>query len=346
MAALPEPNHSTVAKIVEWYAAQAATKTPREYLGASSLGHECQRYPALAFRLARTKPKDGRVARLLQTGHREELRLLADLRAIGVKVWDRDEAGQQWSVSFLGGHGRGHLDAVALGLPEAPKTPHVIDCKTTKAEKFRAVVKHGIRKTFPVYFAQGVLYMGLMDLERAAFLFVNKDDDSLHLERFEFDRTEFDRLMALAERIVFGAALPPKAGEKAEDIPCEWCDFKDVCWGEQTVPATCRSCAHVTPERDGTWQCGRHTRALSFAEQRAGCRDHRFVPIYLEHVAEPVDSDGDAVTYRHRASGRTFVNGSRPGYLSAEIHACADRSMLGDAFVEELRETCDGTVVG
>lgn len=98
MAALPEPNHSTVAKIVECYAAQSATETPREYLGASSLGHECQRYPALSFRLARSKPKDGRVARLLQTGHREEPRLLADLRAIGVQVWDRDDAGRQWAV--------------------------------------------------------------------------------------------------------------------------------------------------------------------------------------------------------------------------------------------------------
>ena len=71
------------------------------------------------------------------------------MRAVGIKVWDRDEAGKQWAVEALGGHLRGHLDAVVQGLLEAPKTPHVWDCKTSKAEKFRAVVKHGIRKTFP-----------------------------------------------------------------------------------------------------------------------------------------------------------------------------------------------------
>jgi hypothetical protein len=346
MAAVPAPMQPTVAAVVEWYANRLAAQAPREYVGCSVIGHECPRYPKLAWLLCAPKEPSGTLARVFETGHREEARLIQNLRAVGVTVWDRDESGRQWAVQFLGGHGRGHLDAVVKGFLEEPERPMVFDAKSAKGEKFRAVVKHGLRKVYPQYHAQATLYMGLMDLERAVFMFANKDTDELHCEFVDFDRAEFDRLMAHAQRIVFEHELPPRVGEKADDIPCRWCDFKSVCWGTDTPPASCRSCAHSTPERDGTWSCGRHARRLDFRAQRAGCADHRFVPIHLQTFADAIDSDGDAVTYRHRETGRSFVNGPRPGYSSAEIAACEDKRALGDPDTEQLRKEFDGVVVG
>lgn len=346
MAAVPEPVHSTVAAIESWHARRIASDKPREYLGCSALGHECERLLWLEFHGAKRSGFDGRMARLFETGHREEARLIQEMRAVGITVWDRDEQDRQWSVQALGGHVRGHLDAVVQGLPEAPATPHVWDSKTAKAEKFRAVVKHGIRKSHPQYYAQGTLYMGLMELERAAFLFVNKDSDELHLERFDFDQAEFDRLMKRAERIVFGAQPGPKAAESADAVPCKWCDFKSICWGTDLPPAGCRTCAHVTATHDGAWHCAKRDETRDFAAQSSGCGDHRVIPILLERFAEPMDSDGDAVTYKHRDTGQTFVNGPRPGYSSAEITACADKTALVDSEIQQWREAFDGAIVG
>jgi len=349
MAALPEPVHSTVAAIVELHAKRIAAEKPRAYLGCSTLGHECERFLWLEFHGARRRAFDGRVARMFETGHREEARMIEEMRAAGITVWDRDGNGEQWSVQALGGHVRGHLDAVVRGLPEAPKTPHVWDAKTAKAEKFRALVKHGIRKSHPQYYAQGILYMGLMEVERAAFLFSNKDTDELHLERFDFDQAEFDKLMARAKRVIFGTEPGPRAGDSADAVPCKWCDFQSICWGTDVPPAGCRTCVHATPVadlEDGEWDCAANNReVISLSVQRTGCAKHRVIPILLERFAEPVDSDGDAVTYRHRESGREFVNGPG-GFSSAEIAACADKAALVDEEIKTMREEFDGAIVG
>jgi len=346
MAALPEPTHTTAAAIYALHAARAGADKSREYLGCSTLGRECERALWYGFRGAVPRAIEGRIARLFDSGHREEARVIEELRAIGCKVWDRQPDGQQWAVQALGGHVRGHLDMVVLGLPEAPKTPHVVDVKTVKAEKYRALLKHGIAKQYPEYVAQITLYAGLMDLERGAVVFVNKDTDEIHVERIHFDRAAFDALIEKGKRIVFASEPPPRAGETEDAFVCKWCDHRATCWGTDVPPVGCRTCAHVTPTEAGAWHCVRHDTDRTVREQRAGCPDHRVIPILLAQSAEAIDSDGDSVTYRHKVSGLTFVNGPRPWYASAEIVACADKAILGDAGVEALREQFDGVICG
>jgi hypothetical protein len=43
-------------------------------------------------------------------------------------------------------------------------------------------------------------------------------------------------------------------------------------------------------------------------EQREGCEDHLMIPGLVPY-AEPVDSSSTWVAYRHRESGKTYVNG-------------------------------------
>lgn len=348
MAALAQPMHTLARAIYGLHERREADQQERPYLGGSVLGEPCARRLWLGFRWVAREQFDGRMLRLFDTGHREEARVLDELRKIGLQVWDRQPDGSQFGVQALGGHLRGHLDAVVLGLPEAPRTPHLLDVKTISSKKFAELLKNGFRKQYPRYWAQGQFYMGLMDLERAVYVFVVKDTDEIHVERFDFDRAEFDRLIERAERVVFAAEPPPRISEDAAWYECKFCHFHGHCHGTAAPAPTCRSCAHVTPERDGAWSCERNRWTLPVDGQRAGCGDHRVIPILLANWAEQVDAiDGGAVVYRNKLTGNEFLNGPRPdGYSSDEIAACDDKRALGEPELKTFRDQFAGEVVG
>jgi len=345
MAAIPQPQHTTAAAIYALHAQRVAAEQPRGYLGISQLGHPCERYLWLSWRWVAGDVPDARMARLFDTGHREEARVLDELRQAGMTVWDRDEFGRQFAVEAVHGHLRGHMDAVVTGLPEAPKTPHLVDVKTANTKKFGELLKKGMRAVYPKYWAQAQGYMGLADLTRAAFIFVCKDDDRIHVERLEFDRVEFERLMARAERIVTAAEPPARLGETADALDCRWCAFREHCHGQAVAEVNCRTCAHataVTHGEPGEWRCALENVALDLPTQRAGCNGHRFIPVLLERVATQIDAADEpggnlAVTYR-LPDGSTFVNGYPPAFSSAEIAAAqAGAQMLGDEQVQAIK---------
>ena len=59
---------------------------PRPHLGASMLGHKCDRWLWLSFRWAVVEKFPGRILRLFRRGHNEEQQIISDLRAIGLDV--------------------------------------------------------------------------------------------------------------------------------------------------------------------------------------------------------------------------------------------------------------------
>ena len=80
-------------------------------MGASLIGHNCDRYIWLTWRWALKPEFKGRILRLFDTGKREESRLIEELRGIGATVWDVDpDSGDQWRVSACNGHFGGSLD--------------------------------------------------------------------------------------------------------------------------------------------------------------------------------------------------------------------------------------------
>lgn len=350
MAALPQPQHTLAQAIYGLHERREAEQAERAYLGASILGEPCERRLWLTFRWVDREQFDGRMLRLFDTGHREEARVLDELRALGLEVWDRQADGRQFGVSAASGHFRGHLDAVVQGLPEAPRTPHLVDVKTVSSKKFKDLLRDGFRKAYPKYHAQGTVYMGLMGLERAAFIFVVKDTDEIHVERFDYDASEFVRLMARAERVIFAAEPPLRISADPAWFACKFCPFHAHCHGTAAPRPTCRSCAHATPERDGDgrWSCAKHGCDLSTDAQRAGCADHRVIPVLLETWAEQTDVAGDdMVIYRNKLTGAEFANGPRPqGYTSAELRACADKRAIGAGDLKSVRDQFAGEVVG
>lgn len=346
MAAVPKPMHALAQAIYGLYERREAEQDERPYLGCSVLGEPCARRLWLGFRWIARERFDGRMLRLFERGHREEAWLIEDMRAAGLTVWDRQADGRQFGVQALGGHVRGHMDAVVLGLPEAPKTPHLWDAKTIASKKFAELQRNGFRKQYPKYWAQAQMYMNLADLDRAVFMFVVKDTDEIHVERVERDRAEFDRLIKRAESVVFASEPPPKISNDPAWFECKFCHFHAHCHGSAAPAATCRTCAHVTPERDGTWTCERHTIQLSEDVQRQGCTEHRVIPILLANWAEQKDVVDGAVVYRNTLTGNTFMNGPRPdGYSSDELAACEDKRVIGEPDMKAFRDQFSGRVV-
>lgn len=282
MAKIPKVIVTTGSLIYKLHERDAAEsgKGPRTYMGCSMVGHKCDRKVWLQFRWAIFKPFPGRILRLFDTGHREEARVLDELRRIpGITVVDRDpnDPTQQIAVD-LGCHLKGHLDAEVTGLPEAPKTTHVFDVKTIKASKFAELLKAGIKKMFPEYYTQGMLYMHARGRSRAGFLFINKDTEETNLQRFDYNMAEAKQMKARSDRIALSRRMPePIMGAGADWYECKFCDFTDVCWNRASIEIerNCRTCEHIRPNEDGAWTCTLHeVDDVDEEYMRIGCDDH------------------------------------------------------------------------
>lgn len=335
MALMPDVSLTTAKAFFAWYE-KAHNEGHRPHMGASLIGHECARHVWLTWRWAESEVFEGRMLRLFQSGHLQESRLVEDLRRIGVEVQERAPDGSQWRVSAIGGHFGGSMDGAGLGVIEAPKTWHVLEFKTSNDKGFTKMVKEGVQKAKPQHYAQMQVYMGLTGMTRALYLMANKNTDDIHSERVRFDKDFFAATMAKAERLVKMTEPPEKLSQDPSFFVCKFCKFHSQCHGDQVPEVNCRTCAHSTPDltgTDGQWLCANEKLSsapvLSDALQRTGCAEHRFIPIFLERTAKPVDYHEGAVVYETPGGGM-FANGdgSNGTFTSAEIRICAGKAVL------------------
>jgi len=309
MALLPDSPTPTLTAIYSAYEA-AHREGFREHLGASLIGKSCERALWYDFRWATLPQFPGRILRLFETGHLEEARLVRNLRMTGATVLEVDpETGRQWRVEAHGGHFGGSLDAVAIGLREAPKTWHVVEFKTHSAKSFRDLVAKKVALSKPQHWAQMQIYMHLTGLDRALYVAVCKDTDALHVERVHADRAAAVRLLDRARRVIEAKRPPSRISEDPAWWECRFCDHRAVCHEVAAAESNCRTCLHATPV-EGGWQCARFERPIDGAAQRAGCGKHLFVP-ELVH-GDVTDAGHDHVVYR-LADGTQWVNDARDG---------------------------------
>ncbi|NOX39861.1 MAG: oxidoreductase [Alphaproteobacteria bacterium] len=276
MVAIPEKNSPTRDAIYAAYEAQRGDGF-RAHLGASIIGKACMR--ALWYDFHWTTPAQyaGRILRLFETGQREEERLVRNLRDTGATVLEVDpETGRQFSVEAYGGHFGGSLDAVAIGILEAPKTWHVVEFKTHGVKSFRDLCAKGVEASKPQHTAQMQVYMHLTDITRAIYIAVCKDTDALYVERIYADADAGQRLLTKARRVIYAPKPLSRISEDPAWFECRFCDHHDLCHGDALAARNCRSCLHAAPV-EGGWHCARHDCGLSVADQRAACPDHLFI---------------------------------------------------------------------
>lgn len=314
MVALPETTSPTVAAIWAGWEREAERKH-RTYLGASVIGDACDRKLWYAFRWAHDpETHEGRMLRLFETGHVEEARLVADLQRAGMVVDAVDPAtGEQYAVRFAGGHGGGHTDGEVEGVPEAPKTRHLLECKTHNHKSFTALKRLGVAAHKPMHYAQMQVYMHLRGLTRALYVALNKNDSEIYVERVEYDAAAALALMAKGERIVSSDHAPTKLHEDPTHKmawACGYCPARALCHDGAFATRSCRTCLHATAHLDGDarWSCARHKRDLTVEDQRAGCPQHLFLPDLVPGEQIDADEAAETITYRLR-DGAAFVDG-------------------------------------
>lgn len=307
MAPIPKPTSSTQRAIqdalVEGHDDWESVGVP-----AGDIGIECDRAVWLAFRRASTPEViDWRKRRIFERGNIEEDRLLDLLRMIGATVW-----GEQDRVRAAGGHLRGKIDGRALGIVEASKTEHIVECKSSKEEYFKAVKKNGVKIGMPKHYATFQFYMFGLGIDRVIYMMTNKNDEDLHIERVELDMDFAIRAVARIERIINTPEPPSRLCTKRDDFRGMFCRQAAVCWGEEMPRSHCRTCLHSTPLMDGNagWDCARWSKPLSLAEQDQGCPAHLYIPSLLVGLEQiDVDSEREEITYR-RPDGTIYVDGA------------------------------------
>jgi CRISPR/Cas system-associated exonuclease Cas4 (RecB family) len=224
----------------------------RPFLGMSEVGHECDLYLWYKFRWCYDYYLENRILRLFDRGKREEDPVINELGKIGIACFDRQE-----SIHAVLGHLRGHIDGKVKGVIEAPKTVHVLEIKTMSDKYFKAVKKHGLEKSNPIYFAQIQLYMHGTKINRGLFIAVNKNDDSWYIERVYYNKDIAEELIRKAEDIIF-SQQPPLKRFKSTWWLCKFCDAREICHENKPLAKNCRSCAHGSVDEKknyATWIC-------------------------------------------------------------------------------------------
>lgn len=323
MAPLPKPVSATQEAIYRAYAESRAAAYEGLGVSISNLGDECERAIWYGFRWT-SKPEvvDGLKAITFETGNIEEGRLLNSLRMIGCEVVEADERGRQFRYSAAGGHIRGKSDGKVLGLPEAPKTWHKVECKSSKEKYWNIIVKKGVREGYFSHYVQLLIYCHLQGWDRGLYMCRNKNTGEIYVERIKVDHEEAIRLIARAEHIIRSAEPSPKLFEDP-DAKLAWkcrsmCRHFSACHGGAFSRVSCRTCIHATPlfHGDAEWSCARWGKPLSAEEQRAGCPAHLFIPALVPGEMLDADEDAETITYKLR-DGSTWVDGSKPQEVEA-----------------------------
>lgn len=332
---IPTAPTNTASLVYRWWEKTHGGTGFRAHLGASLIGRPCDRELWYSFRWCVPASFSGRMLRLFDRGKREEAIIAMELRGIGCEVWGDGDEGQ-FTVSYHGGHFGGSADLVVKGLPEAPKTPHLVECKTWADKGYQKLKKEGVAQAKQEHEAQCQIYMDGLKIDRAIYYPVNKNDDDLTaIERVHYEPAAALKLLARAERIIFAPEPPPKLSEDPSFWQCRYCDKVDFCSGVAPYAAVnCRTCLHSTPEREGEqrWSCAAWPAdEIPLDAQRTGCPRHAFLPALLSAWADPVDSTDSGVVYRLRyvveGQEATFENGPA-GIPSVEMVKCADPGLL------------------
>jgi len=294
-------------------AAQHAAEQPRGHMGMSAIGGPCDRLIWLKFRWSLPDTPAPRILRVFKVGHLLEQAMIDWLKSVpGIELHTAGQDGKQINFKLFGGHFAGSFDGVIKGIPEAPKTWHVWECKTANTKRFADLCKTSIKEWAPEYWAQVQCYMGSIGMDRALFTVINKDDSAIYTERVTYEPMAWDALQARALHILDADQPPAPTWKSPDDWQAkmkinEWA--RGVYFGRELPAPNCRNCRNSSPIMSGddaAWACSMHAVTLGTAQQIKGCEHHQYITGLM-----PFESTGETETgvgYK-LPNGRVIANG-------------------------------------
>lgn len=303
MGNIPQIANGIKRAIDEWCVKEFSDE-PREHLGASVIGRECDReiwYSWRWFSKARFKRRDRETGeeldvepsmrRLFQRGHAEEDRFVSYLRGIGCEVYEfdpnrkrADGSPDQFKISDVDGHFGGSADAIVkiparlTGFPEDVwaigefKTYGVNAWKKLKA-------KGGLGRDVKFeHLCQFSTYAFKYNLRFSVYLAICKNDDDLHVEFHQIDQTLGERMLIRANSLIRSRRPPNRISNTPTDYKCTFCDSRDVCHFGKAPLKNCRTCVHSMPIENARWACEKFKHApIERAIQLRGCESYEAI---------------------------------------------------------------------
>ncbi|MDY0037965.1 MAG: hypothetical protein RBS05_18800 [Zoogloea oleivorans] len=213
----------------------------REYLGASVVGHECERAVQYHWLCAQgkeeRKPVAPRVLRIFDRGNIYEDQARKWLKHSGFLFGWVAGTFPPNAFSDFDGRFRGHADGVVTGWrgkDACPiELPELWENKCLGSKGWKKLKNEKLKAYSSTYFSQIQIYMHYLDLPRCLFTAVNADTMEIYHELVGRDQTEAElcrsRVAAIFAATEAGEMVPRCTGDPSYYI-CKWCDFSARCW--------------------------------------------------------------------------------------------------------------------
>lgn len=236
-ATLSEEINAQIDSVLE---ANNQKEIPRNYLGGSRLGVECDR--ALQYEYFNTqkdpnKEFKGRTLRIFKRGLWIEDMMIEWLRNAGFDLKTHDNNGKQFGFSIMDGKIKGHCDGVFVGGHYVVKYPCLWECKGINQASFNKLAKNGLKSTYPTYHSQIQIYQKYFNLtENPALLTaINMNTMEIHFELVKHDEAFTEKLDNRARMIIMycdAGELLPRHFHSKDFFKCKWCSYTERCWKE------------------------------------------------------------------------------------------------------------------
>ena len=231
VALAAEPLNIEIALLVE-RAAAATMELPRSYLGASIIGHPCDRQVQFDWWVRPLLP--ARVRSIFARGHVFEARMREQLIAAGFAFAPMESC----EFVALDGYFRGHADGIILAVPAMPgiyfPLPAIWEAKALNSKNWKAVSRDGLAKVFPRYSVQISVYQYFLGKFNDALVTCFNSDscEPLHFSlTYNAERAEqaIDRATTIIAATKAGELLP-RFTTDPNDWRCKICSHRERCW--------------------------------------------------------------------------------------------------------------------
>lgn len=289
---------------------QESKQLPRQYLGASGIGGNCERALFYSFRWASKGGVDARGLKAIADGHASEQVMIKRLMLVNdVELWV-EESGAQIGFSDIGGHFMGNLD----GIIKHPSIGTAVwENKATNIKKFETLKKlkaenesTALKKWDQTYYGQAQIYMHYMGLGVHYLTCCTPGGRDMASVLTHYNEPDALALIERAKRVIFGDGPATRISSDPAWFECRWCKHQNTCHGVTLPQVNCRTCAHATPKAEGGWMCEKFACDLSFEAQLEGCVSHRYHPRLLNGTPVEQNEDGE-ISYR-MADGTEYMD--------------------------------------
>ncbi len=200
---------------------EKVTDEPRDYIGASSIGSDCLRQIWYQFKGVKAEKVPTKFRRTWDIGKELEHVIIDWLIDAGIRVERLNFTLTSKTVPRF----QGHIDSLIFFGDRGS----ILEVKTAKDASFKIFVKKGLKVWNPQYYAQIQSYMGMLEVNSAYILVLNKDNSALSDELVTFDEEYYKKLEEKALMISRSSIEPPRISASPLWFKCKLCSYNKVC---------------------------------------------------------------------------------------------------------------------